>query len=131
MSRINTGRDPYQKGQDKSSAPRKGIRKVSAKKSAYRASSEGKAAMEYMNLVKQLPCCICGAPAPSIAHHVINDRFGTRKASDFDTIPLCQLHHDHGHPDAIHTNKTAWAAKYGPDYSYVETTRKLVAELFD
>lgn len=96
----------------------------SAKRKAYRASDEGKEALAYMLAVKGLPCCICQAPAPSEAHHVIHDRFGTRKSSDFDVIALCVAHHRIG-PDAIHENKRAWREKYGPDYGYIEQTRKM------
>ena len=112
------------------SKPRKGMRKVSSKKAAYRASSEGKAAREYMGLVKQLPCAVCSAAGPSDAHHVFHGRYGTRKASDFDIIPLCKRHHQDG-PDAIHNIKETWAARHGPDYGYIEQTRKLVGDLFD
>ena len=52
------------------------------------ASQEGKAALEYMGKVKRLPCCACGAPGPSDAHHPIHDRFGSRKSGDFEVIPL-------------------------------------------
>ena len=44
-------------------------------------------------------------------------------------IPLCAEMHDHGHPEAIHTNKAAWAAKHGPDCSYIEQTRRRVQEM--
>ena len=124
------GKPPLGLKQPKTSKPRKGMRKVSAKKAAYRASSEGKAAMEYIGLVKQLPCAVCGAAGPSDAHHVFHGRYGTRRASDFDVIPLCKRHHQDG-PEAIHNIKETWAARHGPDYSYIEQTRKLVGDLFD
>ena len=99
------------------------MRKVSAKRKAYRASSEGKAAMDHMGRVKMLPCVICGTLGPNDAHHVIHDRYGTRKASDWDVISLCEMHHRYPHPDAIHTDKAAWRDKYGPDHSYLEAVR--------
>ena len=106
----------------------KPMRKVSAKRAAYRASDEGQEALAYMGKVKALPCCVCGAPPPSIAHHCIHGRYGTRKASDFDVIPLCSAHHDYPQPDAIHSGKENWACKYGPDYTYIEQTRRLVEQ---
>lgn len=72
----------------------------------------------HLAAVKALPCVICGKPGPSDAHHVICDRYGTRKASDFETIPLCKTCHQHG-PDAIHNGKASWVEKHGPDYSYL------------
>jgi len=106
------------------------MRKVSKKKAAHRASKAGKDGLDYMLAVKQLPCCICGAPPPSEAHHTICSRFGSRKTSDFNTIPLCAYHHRVG-PDAIHNGKESWVEKYGPDTDYIERTRKLVEEHYD
>lgn len=107
----------------------KGMRRVSAKRAAYLASDKGKEAFAYMGDVKCLPCAVCGAPPPSIAHHCIHGRFSTKRASDFDVIPLCTFHHDHGHPEAIHTNKAAWAAKHGPDTGFIQQTRARVKEM--
>ena len=83
--------------------------------------------MEWMHMVKQLPCVICGKPGPSDAHHVIHGRYGGRKPDGFHTIPLCKGHHQNG-PEAIHTNKAAWAAKHGPDYSYLPMVKAQIGE---
>lgn len=115
------------KNRGKPIAAKTPMRKRSKKREAYRSSAEGKAAMAYMGKVKQLPCCVCGAPPPSDAHHVIHDRFGTRKSSDFDVIALCKKHHQDG-PDAIHNGKETWRAKYGPDHGYIEATKRAVRD---
>jgi len=81
-------------------------------------------ARAHMARVKQLPCVICGKPGPSDVHHVICDRYGTSRASDFDTIPLCKAHHQDG-PEAIHNGKASWVAKHGPDHGFLP----LVAEM--
>lgn len=60
-----------------------------------------KNARAHLDRVKSLPRVICRKPGPSDAHHVICDRYGQRKASDFETIPLCKPHHQDG-PEAIH-----------------------------
>ena len=106
----------------------KRITQVSDKKRTYRASKEGQEALEYMGTVRQLPCAVCGAPAPSEAHHVIHGRYGSAKASDFDTIPLCPSCHRTG-PDAIHRGKESWRQKFGNDFDYIEQTRKAVADM--
>lgn len=80
------------------------------------------AAKAHIQRVKELPCVVCGKTGPSDAHHVISGRYGQRKACDFDTIPLCKRHHQHG-PDAIHENKAAWEQANGPDYSYLKNVR--------
>lgn len=75
------------------------------------------AGLEHMRRVKQLPCVICHAPPPSDAHHCISGRYGSRKASDFDTIPLCKNHHQGA--EGIHTDKAAWQAERGQDVDYL------------
>lgn len=119
-------RSPLKPGKPLTS--KKPMRKRSTKRTAYRASEEGQSAREYMLAVKQLPCCICGAPPPSECHHVINGRFGSRKTSDFDCIPLCDADHRTG-PLAIHRGSKAWAERNGPDTDYIEATREKVRAL--
>lgn len=106
------------------SGKRKPMKRVSDKRKAFRASNEGQEALAYMAAVKRLPCAVCGAPGPSIAHHCFHGRYGSRKASDFDVIPLCSEHHDYPHPEAIHSGKERWAAKHGPDYGFIRATRE-------
>ena len=124
-----TGQGIYQKTGKPAKKP-KGVRKVSAKRAAYRKSGTGKLALLYMGLVKMLPCAVTGIPGPCDAHHPCHDRFGTRKASDFDTIPLSKPYHQDG-PEAIHTNKSEWRDKHGPDHSYIEQTRQAVLDMVD
>lgn len=104
------------------------MRKVSAKRKAYRASDEGKAGLEHMRRVKMLPCMICQAPPPSDAHHCISGRYGTRKASDFETLPLCRACHLDG-PNAIHRNKRAWEERHGPDHGFLILVDDLLRRL--
>lgn len=80
-----------------------------------------------MRRVKGLPCVICGAPPPSEAHHCISGRYGSRKVSDFDTIPLCPADHRTG-PEAIHQNKRAWEERNGPDHSYLAVVREALSK---
>lgn len=77
-----------------------------------------KAARAHIAAVKSLPCVICRRPGPSDAHHVICDRYGHHKVSDFDVIPLCKAHHQDG-PEAIHNGKASWVEKHGPDHGYL------------
>ncbi|MGC1494660.1 MAG: hypothetical protein WA790_02540 [Sulfitobacter sp.] len=108
--------------------PRKQMRRKSKKRTTYEASPEGKAAMEWMGRVKQLPCCICGHPAPSDAHHVFHGRYSSAKESGFDTIPLCKAHHQDG-PEAIHNGKKTWAGKHGFDYEYLPDVSAQLGEI--
>lgn len=50
----------------------------------------------YLEFVRSLPCCACGKPGPSHAHHETGAGRGKgQKAPDNRTIPLCfQCHRD-------------------------------------
>lgn len=102
------------------------IKPRSAKKTAHTASTEGQRAREYIAAVKMLPCCICGKAGPSDAHHTICGRYGSRKTSDFDAIPLCKECHQTG-PNAIHRGKRSWVERNGLDTDYISETRRKVA----
>jgi len=79
-------------------------------------------AKRHMAAVAQLPCVCCRRPGPSEVHHCISGRYGQRKSSDFDTIPMCADCHRLG-PMAIHRNKTAWHDEYGMDYHFLPLVR--------
>jgi hypothetical protein len=50
----------------------------------------------FLAYVRRWPCVHCRLPAPSDPHHFEKHAKG-QKCSDYDTIPLCRLHHDHWH----------------------------------
>ena len=140
------GKPPLGLKQPNPSKPRKGMRKVSAKKAAYRASSEGKADLEYMGLVRQLPCCTCGSQRDVDAHHCrdtppADDRGGMgpysklpgagMKSGALDTIPLCHSGCHMFGPNSYHDGRAKFHELHGNDYSYIEQTRKLVGRMFD
>lgn len=84
----------------------------------------------YLDEIRQRKCIVCQTHgeiqmSPTTAHHVIHDRYGTRKRSDRDTIPLCSDHHqglfNNGNGKiAIHKNPKKWRDLYGPDWSYLD-----------
>lgn len=101
--------------------------KQSKKRRAYRASSAWEDALAYMGAVKRLPCVVCGG-GPCDAHHVYHGRYSGRKTSDLDVIPLCKWDHQDG-PESIHRDKAGWMERNGPDWGYIEQTRRAVAAL--
>lgn len=54
---------------------------------------------EYLAFVRAKPCCVCGKPGPSEAHHWggKGSRGTGQKCSDAFTAPLCRAHHDQWH----------------------------------
>lgn len=57
--------------------------------------------------VKELPCCVCGAPGPSEAHHILEGRTPGRKSPDWLMIPLCKDCHT-GSLNGIHGQRRMW-----------------------
>lgn len=51
---------------------------------------------KYLAFVRAHPCCLCGAPGPSHAHHQ-GPRGMSQKTDDYRTIPLCDVDHDGVH----------------------------------
>ena len=89
---------------------------------------------DYLAAVRELPCIICqsfGYPqtTPTTAHHVICGRYGQRKTPDIMAIPLCHDHHQGA--VGIHTIRTAWVERYGPDTDYVAVTQDRLAHLLE
>ncbi len=70
----------------------------------------------YLDWVKSLECCGCGAPADD-AHHIIDSGFGGgmgTKPSDFQTIPLCRGCHTN-----LHENVKVWESIHGSQSFFV------------
>lgn len=83
------------------------------------------AGKRHMARVARLPCVICGG-RPVQIHHCIHGRYGQRKVSDFETIPLCPDHHQIG-PYAIHNDKAGWLDRWGADHSYLAVVADALA----
>lgn len=77
--------------------------------------------------VAAMSCCICeeyGLPqrSPTQVHHCIMGRYGTSRAPDSMTVPLCEGHHQ-GMFDtskvALHREPDLWKREYGPDTDWI------------
>ena len=82
---------------------------------------------DYMTLVVQLGCIVCRligfSGVPAEIHHQRSGTGAGRRASHFDTIPLCPGHHRF-YPDAIHVNATLFVELYGSESELVRKTRE-------
>ena len=85
---------------------------------AWRPPKKSDAEHRHLRRVKELPCVCCNHPAPSDAHHVMSDRHGRPKASDYATIPVCKECHQNGR-FAFHNDKSAWEKKHGKDWAFI------------
>lgn len=105
-------------------------RKAPAKRAAKKARAYTPVAeREHMGRVASLGCCVCrnlgfGA-SPAEVHHLRTGTGAGRRASNFDTIPLCPNHHRLGGSGvAIHAGKQSFEARYGTELELLEQTRR-------
>lgn len=74
---------------------------------------------EHLAKVRGLPCIVCEdlglrQGSRTSAHH-IKDGYGTMKAPDLETIPLCEgMHHNGGQLGmAVHAGRDTWEENFG------------------
>jgi hypothetical protein len=81
---------------------------------------------KYLARVRQLPCVVCGTTFDVEAHHKTGAG-GALKDSDYNTFPLCPIHHIWGGPGvAIHAGDKTWQKIHGTQDDHIkETQRKL------
>jgi len=81
-----------------------------------------KAEKEYLNAIAQHGCIICRQPAE--IHHV---HYGMgKRASNYDTIPLCPYHHRQGnYGEAIHNGKKEFEKRYGTEQELLNKIKEL------
>lgn len=70
--------------------------------------------------VKGLPCSVCGAPAPSDAHHI-------EQGQHFTTVALCKDCHQ-GSENGIHGRKTMWRVMKLDELGALNVTLRRLAE---
>lgn len=89
---------------------------------------------KHLAAVASLGCIVCrnlglGDTGPNTAIHHIRHQVGMgRRASHFETLPLCPAHHQTGgHGVAIHAGKETWERLYGTEVELLEQVRGLLA----
>lgn len=81
----------------------------------------------HMAQVARLPCIICSA-RPVDVHHVFHGRYGTRRASDHEVLPLCKSCHTDA-PWSIHRDKKGWRDRHGHDFDLLPAVADSLAAL--
>ncbi|WP_407936831.1 Ref family recombination enhancement nuclease [Jiella pelagia] len=69
---------------------------------------------DHLDRVASLGCIVCGAAAD--IHHLKGHPWSCmgKRASHYDTIPLCHVHHQTGgYGVAFHAGQKAWQARFG------------------
>lgn len=88
-----------------------------------------KAEKAYLNRLVEMGCIVCknlgyGA-SPAHVHHIRTGIGMGQRASNYDTIPLCPTHHQHGGIGvAIHAGQKTWEALYGTELELLKQTKE-------
>jgi len=86
---------------------------------------------KHLRLVADLGCILCAANGvegtPAEIHHLRTGTGAGRKASHFESIPLCPIHHRLGN-DALHVmGRKAWERHHGvTELELLEQVRDLL-----
>lgn len=85
----------------------------------------------HLDRVAALGCIVCinlgHADSPAEIHHPRAGQGMGQRASHFDAIPLCPLHHrTGGHGVAIHAGQKTWEKKYGTERALLEQVKTLL-----
>ena len=86
---------------------------------------------EHLSKVAGLGCIICkkmGFPnSPAEIHHIKDRKGMSKKASDFETIPLCPNHHRNG-VESYHYSPKKFNKKWGTQKELLDFTLTLVKD---
>lgn len=89
-----------------------------------------KAETDHLNRLYHLGCIVClrqGYHTEPEIHHPRYLAGMGQKASHFDAIPLCPIHHrTGGYRVAIHQGRRAWEATHGTEADLLAHVRKLL-----
>lgn len=82
---------------------------------------------EYQRRVREIGCIICERPAS--IHHIRAGVGVGQKSGEYDVLPLCPDHHQHGgYGVAFHAGKVAWECAFGTERELLKKVKELLGE---
>ena len=84
----------------------------------------------HMSAVASLGCIACYNiginDSPAEIHHIGNGAM-SKRASNFDVIPLCHAHHrTGGYGVAVHAGRKEWESNHGTEKDLLEQVRGMI-----
>lgn len=84
----------------------------------------------HLENVVALGCIVCRNngyyDTPAEIHHIGNATMGKR-ASNYETIPLCPIHHRTGNNGvAVHSGRKSFESNFGTEQELLEQTKRLL-----
>lgn len=88
----------------------------------------------HMSRVADLGCIVCRneglGETPAGIHHLRNGQGMGQRSSHYETIPLCDKHHQNGPTGvAFHAGPRTWEKRYGTERELLEQVRFELGEL--
>ena len=89
-----------------------------------------KAESNHLSKVAELGCIVCFnngyEDTPAEIHHIGNSAMGKR-ATNYETIPLCHIHHrTGGYGVAVHSGRAQWEVNFGDEQDLLEQVRGIL-----
>lgn len=79
----------------------------------------------HIERVKNMPCSVCHAPAPSDFHHILTGRTPSRKSPTYTGIPLCKSCHQDNF-NGIHGQARMWSVMKATELECLNDTLKTI-----
>lgn len=90
-----------------------------------------KAEKAHISKVLQLGCMACrvmGIYTPDCEVHHIGNGTMSKRASNYEIIPLCPAHHrTGGYGVAVHAGRKAWEANYGTERELLDQVLEMIS----
>ena len=89
-----------------------------------------KAESNHMDKVASMGCLVCVnlglGETPAEIHHIGNGTMGKR-ATNYETIPLCHIHHrTGGYGVSVHQGRVQWESNFGTEQELLEQTLRWI-----
>lgn len=90
-----------------------------------------KAEKKHLSKVASVGCIVCmmqgNEESPAEIHHIRHGQGMSQRASNYEAIPLCHVHHrTGGYGVAIHAGRKEFERLYGTEIELLELTRSLI-----
>ena len=82
----------------------------------------------HMNKVASMGCIVCVnldlGETPAEIHHIGNGTM-SKRATNYETIPLCHIHHrTGGYGVAVHSGRVQWESNFGTEQELLRQTNE-------
>ena len=90
-----------------------------------------KAEKEHLSKVAEIGCIVClnenYGQSPAEIHHIRSGQGMAQRASNYEVIPLCPIHHRNGgHGVAVHAGIETWQERFGTEVELLNQVKEML-----